>query len=155
GWSTPVQTTLLSIAIALILALAAALVGPLFIDWGRYRSTFETEASRLVGLPVHISGKIDARLLPTPSISLHGVEVGPPGRAKVRMHELEVELALAPLVRGQWRATALHLDQPEFAVGLDASGRLEGLAFLDGIDPDRLSIDRLVIENGRVVVRDA
>ena len=38
------QTTLLTIAVAVILALVAALVGPFFIDWGTYRSLFEQEA---------------------------------------------------------------------------------------------------------------
>ena len=32
------QTTLLGVAIAIILALLAALVGPLLIDWGSYRT---------------------------------------------------------------------------------------------------------------------
>ena len=36
------QTTLLTLAVAVILALVAALVGPLVIDWGGYRSLFET-----------------------------------------------------------------------------------------------------------------
>ena len=44
-----VQTTLLSIAIALILALLAALFGPHVIRWNDHRAFFEAEASRLVG----------------------------------------------------------------------------------------------------------
>ena len=62
------QTTLLGFAIALILALLAALVGPLFIDWNNYRPRFESEASRLVGLPVRVGGAIDVRILPTPTL---------------------------------------------------------------------------------------
>ena len=61
------QTTLLGLAIAIILALVAALVGPLLIDWGGYRSLFEAEASRLIGVDVRVTGAIDARLLPSPS----------------------------------------------------------------------------------------
>ena len=45
------QTTLLGLAIAIILALVAALVAPLVVDWNQYRSVFEEEASRLTGLP--------------------------------------------------------------------------------------------------------
>ena len=58
------QTTLLGIAIAIILALVAALVGPLLLDWGSHRSLFEAEASRLIGVNVRVTGSIDARLLP-------------------------------------------------------------------------------------------
>ena len=54
------QTTLLGLAIAIILALVAALVGPLLIDWGNHRSLFEAEASRLIGVNVRVTGAIDA-----------------------------------------------------------------------------------------------
>ena len=50
------QTTLLGLAVAIILALVAALVGPLFVDWGRWRTGFEAEATRLVGMPVRVDG---------------------------------------------------------------------------------------------------
>ena len=43
------QTTLLGLAIAFILALVAALVGPYFIDWNQFRPQFEAEATRVIG----------------------------------------------------------------------------------------------------------
>ena len=52
------QTTLLTIAVAVILALVAALVGPFFIDWSSYRSLFAQEASRLTGLEMRVRGPI-------------------------------------------------------------------------------------------------
>ena len=58
------QTTLLGLAIAIILALVTALVGPLLIDWGSHRSVFETEASRLIGVNVRVAGAIEARSSP-------------------------------------------------------------------------------------------
>ena len=51
------QTTLLGLAIAIILALLAALVGPLLIDLGNYRSLFEAEAHRLTGVNIRVTGK--------------------------------------------------------------------------------------------------
>ena len=60
------QTTLLGLAIAIILALVTALVGPLFIDWNKYRGEFEDRASQLTGLQLRVAGPIEARLLPTP-----------------------------------------------------------------------------------------
>ena len=70
------QHTLLGLGIALILALVTALAGPLLIDWGSYRASFESEAGRMSGLPVRIGGAIDVRILPTPTIVLRDVEVG-------------------------------------------------------------------------------
>src|SRR5215467_4814722 len=155
AWSTPVQSTLLGIAIVIILALVAALVGPHYIDWGRYRSAFEGEATRLVGMPVRVTGAIDARILPTPTISLRGIEIGPRGQAAtLRAQSLDVELALGPLARGQWRAAALHLGRPEFGLALDRAGKIASTPVAFALNPDQLSIDRLVVENGRVTLRD-
>src|SRR5712691_13266897 len=92
------QTTLLGLAIAIILALVAALVGPLLIDWGQYRAQFEARASSLTGLDVRVTGAIDARLLPTPTLVLQGIELGRPEEGStVRARLLRIEFALGAL----------------------------------------------------------
>jgi large subunit ribosomal protein L24 len=156
GFGDGVQTTLLGLAIAIILALVAALVGPIFVDWGQYRTTFEATASRLTGLDVRIRGTIDARLLPTPTLTLQQVEIVRPDAAStLYARSLGLEFALGPLVRGQWRASEMHLDGAEFAVALDGEGRLDWTAPAIGFDPEAISIDRLEIRDGRVVLADA
>jgi uncharacterized protein involved in outer membrane biogenesis len=153
---TAVQSTLLAIAIVVIIALVTALAGPFFIDWGRYRSTFETEASRLVGMPVRITGPIDARILPSPIVSLGDIQIGAGDpSSRLRAQSLQVELALGSLVRGQWRAAALHLNGPEFNVGLDRAGHISGIPLTLTVDPEQVAIDRLVIDNGSVTLGDA
>ena len=149
------QTTLLGLAIAIILALVAALVGPLLVDWGGYRSVFEAEATRLVGIDVRVTGAIDARLLPSPQLTLHDIEIGRAGQEKVRARSLGIEFALGPLMRGEWRATEMHLTGPQLNLGLDASGHLQAPNLAIGFDPDALSIDRLSIEDGTVALTDA
>lgn len=148
------QTTLLGLAIALILALVAALVGPHFVDWARYRGDIETEASRLLGAPVRISGPIDAQLLPTPSLSLRSVELAG-GEATFSARALRFELALGPLMRGEWRVSELTLSEPRIRVALNAAGHLQAPGVGAAISPERLSIERLSIERGSVVLADA
>src|SRR6202035_3352826 len=112
------------------------------------RTTFEAEATRLVGMPVRVSGHIDARLLPTPSLSLHGIEVGPAGQeAPLRARSLRVEFALAPLLRGEWRAAQLNLDGPQVTLGVDADGRIEVSQAAIAFDPDQLSFERVEIDD--------
>jgi hypothetical protein len=151
-----VQTTLLGFAIAIILALVAALVGPLFIDWGSYRAEFEAHAGRLTGLEFHVTGAIDARLLPTPTLVLHGIEFGRPGEAgTVRARALRVEFALGSLMRGEWKVADASLEGPEFSVGLDSAGKLAWPAPMIGFAPEGVSIQQLNIEDGRAILADA
>jgi large subunit ribosomal protein L24 len=149
-----VQTTLLGVAIAIIVAVVTALVGPYFIDWNSFRPQLEAEATRLVGLPVHVGGAIDARLLPSPSVTLSGVAVGRPGE-ELQARSLGLELSLGALVRGQWRAVEMRLVGPQFDLALDKSGRIGLPSMSAGFDVDALSIERLNIEDGHAVLTDA
>ena len=154
------QSTLIGLAVVLIVALVTALVGPLFIDWGRWRPNFEAEATRLVGMPVRVSGRIDARLLPTPSLQLNGIEVGEAGQGpnhepRLRARSLGVQFALGSLLRGEWRASQLNIDAPRVTLGVDADGRVEVPRVAIGFDPDQLSFDRIEIADGRAVLLDA
>jgi uncharacterized protein involved in outer membrane biogenesis len=151
-----VQTALLSAGIAIILALVTALVGPLFVDWGSYRAEFQTEVGRLTGLEVRVTGPIDVRLLPTPTLTLQEIELGRPGDpAKTRARALRIEFALGDLVRGVLRAPDLKLQGPELTLSLDLSGRLVWSAPTIGLAPDAVSIEHLEIEDGRATLADA
>ena len=150
------QATLLAAAIAIILALVAALVGPLFVDWAQYRGVFEARASRMVGMPVRVAGAIDARILPTPSVVLRGVEIGEPGQqSRLNARELGIEFGLGPLFRGELRAVDMRVVGPNLRLGLDPDGRLDWPRTQAHSDPDQLAIDRLRIEDGRAFVSDA
>jgi large subunit ribosomal protein L24 len=148
------QTTLLGLAIAIILALVTALVGPLFIDWGNHRSVFEAEASRLIGVNVRVAGAIEARLLPSPRLKLHDIAIGE-GRDTIRARSLGVEFALGPLMRGEWRAAEMHLAGPQLSLGLDAAGRVRAPSLAVAFNPDELSVDRLSIDDGTIMLTDA
>jgi large subunit ribosomal protein L24 len=148
------QTSLLGIAIAVILALVAALVGPLLLDWGSHRSLFEAEASRLIGVNVRVTGSIDARLLPSPRLTMNDIQIGDDSDA-IRARSLGVEFSLGPLMRGEWRAAELHLVGPQISLGMDSAGHLQTPNVAIAFRPDELSIDRLSIEDGTIVLADA
>ena len=149
------QTTLLTVAIALILALVAALVGPLLVDWGTYRSLFEREASRLTGLNIRVTGDIDARLLPSPRLTLHNVEIGKAGDDNVRAKELNIEFALSPLMRGEWHADDLYLAAPQLTLTLNAAGEVRAPKLAIKFNPDALSVDRLHFDSGTLTLKNA
>ena len=149
------QTTLLGLAIAFIIALIAALVGPYFIDWNQFRPQFEAEATRIIGAPVRVGGKLDARLLPAPSLQLHSVVVGGANDlGKVRADKLAVEFSLGSLMRGEVRATELTINGMSLDLGLDAKGRIDWPATTGTVNLGSLAIDRLNL-TGRIALHDA
>ena len=149
------QTTLLGLAIAFIIALVAALIGPYFIDWNQFRPQFEAEATKVIGAPVHVAGALDARLLPTPSLRLRSVMVGAANDlGKVHADKLDVEFSLGDLMRGQWRANQLTIDGLAVDLGLDPTGRIDLPATNGTFNLGSLSIDRLNL-TGRVALHDA
>src|SRR6202790_349863 len=151
----PVQTTLLGLAIAFIIALVAALIGPYFIDWNQFRPQFETEATRVIGAPVRVGGELDARLLPTPSLRLRSLVVGGANDlGKVRADKLDVEFSLGSLMRGEWRATELTINGMALDLGLDPHGRIDWPASTGKFNLGSLSIDRLNL-TGRIALHDA
>jgi hypothetical protein len=150
-----VQTTLLGLAIAFIIALLAALVGPYFIDWNQFRPQFEANASKVIGAPVRVAGGLEARLLPTPSLRLRSVVVGGANDlGKVRAERLDVEFSLGDLMRGEWRANELSIDGIALDLGLDRDGHLDWPASNGTFDVASLAIDRLNL-TGRAALHDA
>ncbi|MHC2332694.1 AsmA family protein [Bradyrhizobium sp. USDA 4454] len=149
------QTTLLGLAIAFILALVAALVGPYFVDWNQFRPQFEEEASKIIGAPVRVAGNLDARLLPAPSLRLKTVTVGgTKDLGKVRAASLDVEFSLSSLMRGEVRANELTVNGVSLDLGLDPKGRVDWSAPSGSFNLASLAIDRLNL-TGRVALHDA
>ena len=149
------QTTLLGLAIAFIIALMAALIGPYFIDWNQFRPQFEAEATKVVGAPVRVGGELNARLLPTPSLRLRSVVVGGANDlGKVRADKLDVEFSLGSLMRGEWRATELTINGMALDLGLDAQGRVDWPVSTGKFNLGSLAVDRLNL-TGRIALHDA
>jgi uncharacterized protein involved in outer membrane biogenesis len=150
-----VQTTLLGLAIAFIIALMAALIGPYFIDWNQFRPQFEAEATAVVGAPVRVAGELDARLLPTPTLRLRSVTVGGANDlGKVRADKLDVEFSLGSLMRGEMRADELTINGVSLDLGLDPQGRIDWPVSTGKFNLGSLAIGRLNL-TGRIALHDA
>lgn len=150
------QTTLLGLAIAFILALLAALIGPYFVDWNQFRPQFEAEATRIIGVPVRVAGELDARLLPAPTLRLRSVTFGGNNDlGRLRADKLDVEFSLSSLMRGEWRATELSVGGMAVDLGLDAKGKVDLPSTASGtFNLASLAIERLNL-TGRIALHDA
>ncbi len=145
------------IGLTIILALLAALVGPLFVDWTAYRAAFEERATEILGHPVRVTGTADATLLPVPELVFTGVAIGPdPTRPLMTVGRFEVEVELFPLLSGEFRITRMQLDQPELTLRVDGEGALDWIA--EGaavpVDPNKVVFDRVDVTDGSVRIVD-
>ncbi|POF28696.1 AsmA family protein [Roseibium marinum] len=147
--------------IAVILVLVTALVGPFFIDWTVYRSTFESYAERVLGHRVTVLGEADLRLLPAPSISFSDVRVGEAEDPLLVVSQFNMRIELPPLLKGEIRVIDMELDRPQLSLSLDEDGRLDWLTAMtsDGalakLPPDDVAFEKVSIRNGALSIVDA
>lgn len=141
--------------------LVAALVGPYFIDWTNYRSTFEIYAERALGHRVTVLGEADLRLLPAPSISFSDVRVGEAEDPLLVVSKFDMRIELPPLLKGEIRVIEMELDRPHLSLALDEDGRLDWLTAMtsDGalakLAPQDLAFEKVTIRDGALSIVDA
>ncbi len=145
----------------MVLVLITALVGPFFIDWTIYRSTFETYASRVLGHRVTVLGEADLRLLPAPYIRFSDVRVGEAEDPLLVVSRFDMRLELPPLLKGEFRVIDMALERPHLTLSLDEAGRLDWLTAVtaDGalakLPPEDVALEKVTIRDGAVSVIDA
>lgn len=147
------QAILIGLATAVILTISAAFAAPFVVDWTAWRGVFEAQASRVLGAPVLIRGRIDAELLPVPRVVLRTVLLGSDDVASGgAVREVRADLSLGALVRGEVEATSLTLSWPQLRLVLDSTGRIvtpTGAGATAGF-----SIGQITIEHGELAILD-
>ncbi len=113
----------------LVLALFAALLAPLFVDWTNFRQNFEDQASQLLGKKVVVNGEVSARLLPFPSVTMEDVTVGTDtdGTPLVRVARFSLDAELAPFLSGEARIFDMRIEEPKARIRLLPDGTLDWL----------------------------
>ncbi|QTL05878.1 AsmA family protein [Aquabacter sp. L1I39] len=147
------QGILITLATAVIVAIVAAFAAPLVVDWNAWRATFESEASRTLGAPVLIRGKIDADLLPVPRVVLRNVSVGADAISTGgTIAEVRADFSLGALMRGTFEAGTVRLVRPQLRVVMDSAGRV---ALPTGAGtPTGLAVSQLTVEDGSLDLLD-
>ncbi len=117
----------IGLGVVLVVALAAALGAPSFIDWTRYRVPIAERLSALTGREVRIRGAIAFHVLPEPQLAVADVSLANlPGAGTpemVRMKSLTVRVALLPLLGGRISVESVTLVQPVVRLEVLADGR--------------------------------
>lgn len=151
------RTILTVLAILLISALTAALVGPYFVDWNEQRPAVEAQLSRVLGERVKVRGSIDLKLLPSPYIILDQVEIADPktGGVLFSCDEMELALGLTSLARGQFRFIEASFDRPIIDLTRGPDGEILLPKVEVGARSDSVAFDKVVVRGGRVRIAGA
>ena len=158
-WRAP----LLIIGILIILLAAAALAAPWLVDWNRYKPQLSAWGSALTGREVRIGGEVDFRLFPWPAARLHDITVAgvEGGRFPhlLKAEALEARFSLAALLSGRLEVESIRLIRPQLALEHLGDGRgnwqLNPRANIPlPLSPDRVTIDSVRVENGRILLAD-
>ncbi len=145
------------LAILLILALTAALVGPYFVDWTAHRSFVEAKLSQALGTRVTVAGPIDLKLLPSPRLTLSDVAVGGSSSqdAPITVKQADVELGVTDLLRGEVDFTEAAFEGPRVKLVMSATG---ALAFPPGtgrLEEGKIQFERISVRHGTLIVEAA
>jgi len=135
-------------------------------DWNRFKHPIERMASAKSGRSVRIAGKLDVHIWSwTPSIRLHGLSLGGPPWDAVRplatVDEVEIQLKLLPLLKGQVILLRVALINPDVYLHQDKGGHanwtFENMAPTNerSSRPSKVpAIQDLVIQDGKLTLID-
>ncbi|MBN4097239.1 MULTISPECIES: AsmA-like C-terminal region-containing protein [Methylobacterium] len=139
---------LTALACAVILVLVAALAVPPFVDWQAHRGLVERALARSLGVPVRTDGRIEVRLLPSPRLRVDRLHLGAdPDRPSLDARFVKAEIALAPLLKGEFRFTETRIGRAEIKLPVAGPDTLKLPPDFGGALRDRdLAIENLHIQ---------
>ncbi len=118
---------LLGVAALFGLAIAAALIGPSFVDWNNYKGQIAQQAVEVTGRAVQIDGDVSLRIVPAPELSAKGVRMANAEQGSdadmATVEQLQVRVAFWPLLKGQVQVESVSLVKPKLLLEVYADGR--------------------------------
>ena len=157
----------------IVLVVIAAFVVPGFIDWNSYKSEISERVEALTGRQLSIDGDIEISLLPSPKLRISDARLSNLEDAKtadmVRLQALDLQLALGPLLSGDFQVSSLILIDPVIELERLADGRAnwrfvpaDGVSAEAGASGDdgeedatAISLSSVSIVNGTIIYRDS
>ena len=160
------NTVLSYVAGIIALLLVAALVGPTFVDWNRFRGEFETQAQKISGREVKIGGDISFVVLPAPHLTLNDVSIANVTSGKnpdfMRIGRIDAEVALMPLLSGEIRATNIKITRPQIHLEVTQGGLNNWRDLFSSFQsngsgifaPSSVSLQKVNFEDGVITLND-
>ena len=118
---------MIGVLVLLVLAVAVVFIGPSFYDWNSEKARISRVVRDLTGRDVKIDGDVSLTLLPSPKLTAKQISLanipGASAETMARVRELELQVALLPLIQGQFQVQSFSLIGPEIALEILPDGR--------------------------------
>ncbi len=121
------KKVLIGFAVILVLLIGTLLIAPGFIDWSGYRADISKQVKQATGRDMIIGGQISFSLLPSPVLHVSDIRLSNAPNAStadmVVMRQLDVRVALLPLLGGQLHIQSIRMIQPTVQLEILPNGR--------------------------------
>jgi AsmA protein len=162
---------LVSLAIIIVVIVAAALVAPSFIPADKIKAQIVSAVKSSTGRDLTIAGNVSASVLPALSVQVTNVALSnPPGFAAkdlARLGALDVRLKILPLLKGEIEVDSFKLVDPVITLEVNAKGQADwtfatasstkaesGSSSSAGMMND-IHLGNVGIKNGKLIYSDA
>ncbi|MGH6915859.1 MAG: AsmA family protein, partial [Geminicoccales bacterium] len=118
---------LIGLGALVVLAIAAILDGPSFVDWNSYKPEIAARVKAATGRDLAIEGDISLSVLPSPTLAVEGVRFanieGGSAPDMATLDSLEVHVALMSLLHGKIEVASVSLVRPTILLETLPDGR--------------------------------
>jgi len=175
-----VKKLLIGLVVLIAGILAAAFIGPSFVDWNQYKGEIASRIEAATGCKLRIDGEISLSIIPGPYLYVGGVKFANiAGAAEpdiLRLKALALNIGFSPLLESRVQVESLDLVEPQLTFerladgrdnwhfGPNASGAATSRAkpapanvALSPADcglPEWIQLDRIAVHNGTLAYRD-
>ena len=110
----------------LALLVVAALVGPSFVDWNKYKPQIISQIENATGLKVTIDGDLGLGVLPTPHVTVNDLTIAAPKKIEfdniLVMKSADISIQLMPLMQKQVKIDSVKLVSPKIQIEMMPDG---------------------------------
>lgn len=110
----------------LALLLIAAVIGPSFVDWNKYKPQIVTQVKNATGLDVKVDGDLSMSVLPSPRVKIEDLTIISPRKIQfenlLTMKSAEVRVELVPLFSKKIVVDSVTLIEPVIQIEMMADG---------------------------------
>lgn len=111
---------------AVVVLLGAALIGPSFVDWNKYKAQITEQVKAASGYDVRINGDLSLAVLPSPRVTIREAVIAAPNPVQeqtlISVEEARVSVALFPLLDKRVVVQDIRLVKPDIRLEVNPQG---------------------------------